>query len=148
MKSLFRALFAVLAAAVITGCATQGVPYKDMQAKLTPPAQQQGRIWLYRDSALGFAIQPDVKLNGIVVGSAVPNAAYYVDRPTGTYEVSASTEVEKKAAFSLESGEVKYVRLTPTFGILVGRIVPELVGSEEALKALPELTVISAPASK
>lgn len=142
MKLLFRVMTAVLIAVGAAGCATQGTPYKQEEAKLTPPAAGEGRMWLYRDSALGFAIQPNVTLNGTVIGSAVPNAAFYVDRPKGTYEVAASTEVEKKATFTLEAGEIKYIRLTPTFGVLVGRIVPELVSAEEAKKALPELTVI------
>ena len=142
MKLLFRVMTAVLIAVGAAGCATQGTPYQQEEAKLTPPAAGEGRMWLYRDSALGFAIQPNVTLNGTVIGSAVPNAAFYVDRPKGTYEVAASTEVEKKATFTLEAGEIKYIRLTPTFGVLVGRIVPELVSAEEAKKALPELTVI------
>lgn len=143
MNLLVRALVAILIAVGAAGCATQGTPYKQEEAKLSPPVAGEGRIWLYRDSALGFAIQPSVMLNGTVIGSAVPNAAFYVDRPKGTYEVSASTEVEKKATFTLEAGEIKYIRLTPTFGVMVGRIVPELVSAEEAKKALPELTVIA-----
>jgi hypothetical protein len=86
-----------------------------------------------------------VTLNGSVIGSAVPNAAFYADRPKGTYEVTASTEVEKKVSFTLESGEIKYVRLSPTFGIVVARIVPELVSAEEASTALADLTVIAPP---
>jgi len=142
MNRLFLALSIAFASIVLGGCAT-GTPYKQEAAKLSPPAAGEGRVWMYRDSALGFAIQPDVKLNGVVVGTAVPNAAFYVDRPKGNYEVAASTEVEKKATFTLEAGETKYVRLTPTFGVMVGRIVPELVSAEEAKKALPDLTVVT-----
>lgn len=143
MRLLFRVFTALLIAIAAAGCATQGTPYKQEEAKLTPPTPGNGRIWLYRDSSLGFAVQPNVTLNGVVIGTAVPSAAFYVDRPKGTYEVAASTEVEKKASFTLEPGEIKYIRLTPTFGIMVGRIVPELVSAEEAKKALPELTVIA-----
>jgi hypothetical protein len=50
-------------------------------------------------------------------------------------------------SFTLESGEIKSVRLTPTFGIVVGRIVPELVSAEEATKALPDLMVIGSARS-
>jgi hypothetical protein len=144
MKLVFRVLAVVLIALGAAGCATQGTPYKQAETTLTPPAAGNGRIWMYRDSALGFAIQPNVTLNGAVVGTAVPNAAFYLDRPKGSYEVAASTEVEKKASFTLEGGEVKYIRLTPTFGVLVGRIVPELVSADEAKKALADLNVITA----
>jgi hypothetical protein len=65
----------------------------------------------------------------------------------GLREGAASTEVERKVSFTLESGEIKSVRLTPTCGIVVGRIVPELVSAEEATKALPNLTVIGSARS-
>jgi hypothetical protein len=42
-------------------------------------------------------------------------------------------------SFTLAAGEQRYVRLTPTFGLLVGRIAPELVSRDEALKDMKEL---------
>jgi len=148
MKLLFKAIAAVLIAATVAGCSTPGTPYKQEEARLTPPAAGAGRIWIYRESSFGYAVQPSVLLNGAVVGSAVPNAAFYIDRPKGNYVVAASTEVEKQASFLLEPGEVKYVRLTPTSGLMIGRIVPELVSAEEAQKALPDLSVIATKSAK
>jgi hypothetical protein len=138
----------LVAALALTGCATQGVPYKEQEAKLPPLATSAGRIFIYRSSSLGFAVQPTVYLNGAAIGTAVPNAVYFVDRPKGTYEIVASTEVEKKVTFVLDTGEIKYVRLTPTFGVLVGRIVPELVAKDEATKELLELTFITPSTTK
>jgi hypothetical protein len=45
---------------------------------------------------LGAAVQRAVKLNGEVVGKAVPQGFFYVDRPPGDYTVTTATEVEKK----------------------------------------------------
>jgi len=143
-----RMVLIFVAAIALAGCATQGVPYKEQEAKLPPLAASAGRIFIYRSSSLGFAVQPTVYLNGAPIGTAVPNAAYFVDRPKGTYEIAASTEVEKKVTFVLDTGEIKYVLLTPTFGVLVGRIVPELVAKDEATKELLELTFITPSPAK
>lgn len=143
-----RTILMLIAALALTGCATQGVQYKEQEAKLPQLAASSGRIFIYRSSSLGFAVQPTVYLNGAAIGTAVPNAVYFVDRPKGTYEIAASTEVEKKVTFVLETGEVKYVRLTPTFGVLVGRIVPELVAKDEATKELLDLTLITPSTAK
>ena len=144
MEAWQKVMSAALTAIALGGCATGGVPYKEQADKLAKPNAADGRVFLYRSSMLGAAIQPNVTLNGVVVGSAVPMGVFYVDRPKGTYEVSASTEVEKKATFTLDPGETKYVKLTPTFGILVGRIVPELVDADTARKEMLDLTLIPA----
>lgn len=143
-----RTILILIAALALAGCATQGVPYKEQEAKLPPLAASSGRIFIYRSSSLGLALQPTVYLNGAAIGTAVPKAVYFVDRPKGTYEIAASTEVEKKVTFVLETGEIKYVRLTMNFGVLVGRIVPELVAKDEATKELLDLTLISPSMTK
>ena len=143
-----RMVLVLIAALALAGCATQGVSYKEQEAKLPQLSASAGRIFIYRSSSLGFAVQPNVFLNGVVVGTAVPNAVYFFDRPKGSYEIATSTEVEKKVTFVLDSGEIKYVRLTPTIGLLVGRIVPELVAKEEATKELLDLTLITPSTAK
>lgn len=57
----------VLVSALLSACAS-GPKYADVmstQPSLTPT---QGRIYFYRPSALGAAVQPDIKLNGQKVG--------------------------------------------------------------------------------
>jgi hypothetical protein len=43
-------------------------------------------------------------------------------------------------SFVLDKGEVKYVRTKVAFGVMVGRVIPELVSSEEAMKELQDLS--------
>jgi len=148
MRFQRRTVLVCMATLALVGCATQGVPYKEQEAKLPQLTASGGRIFIYRSSSLGFAVQPSVYLNGVAVGTAVPNAVFFVDRPKGTYEITTSTEVEKKVTFVLDSGEIKYVRLTPTFGLLIGRIVPELVAKDEATKELLDLTLITPSTAK
>jgi hypothetical protein len=69
---------------IVAGCATSGPKYLEMVPNMTKLSPDMGRIYIYRTTVLGAAIQPDVKVNGEVVGSAVPNGFFYVDRSSGT----------------------------------------------------------------
>ncbi|TCS36794.1 uncharacterized protein DUF2846 [Paucimonas lemoignei] len=127
-------------AVVLTGCAS-GVKHKDMQASIPALKADQGRIYFYRSaSMLGAALQPDINLDGKVVGESKPGGFFFVDTNVGNHEVATSTEVEKKLTFTLDKGEVKYVKTSPSFGVMVGRIVPELVNAAEAQNEISDLS--------
>ncbi|MCG6537401.1 MAG: DUF2846 domain-containing protein [Syntrophales bacterium LBB04] len=82
---------------------------------------------MYRTTILGAAVQPEVKLNGEVIGRAVPNGFFYVDKPRGNYEIMTSTEVDRKLSLTLDPGQTRYVRLNIAMGFFVGHVYPELV---------------------
>jgi hypothetical protein len=128
----------------LSGCAT-GAKYTEVASTLPPLAPSQGRIYFYRPSALGTAVQPDIKLNGQKVGTAKPHGFYFVDRAPGNYEVTAATETEKKLTFTLEPSQERFVRLRIQMGVLVGRIVPELVDKADAERELGKLSFIPDP---
>jgi hypothetical protein len=134
----------VLVAVLVAGCAS-GPKYSLVASTFPSMPAQRGRIFFYRPSALGPAVQPDIKLNGEKVGTAKPHGFYFVDRDPGNYEVTAATETEKKLTFVLESGQERYVRLKIQMGVFVGRIVPELVDRQEAEGELKELSYIAEP---
>jgi hypothetical protein len=127
---------------LVSACAT-GPKYTEVASTIPSLVSSKGRIYFYRPSALGAAVQPDIKLNGQKVGTAKPGGFYFVDRDTGNYEVTAATETEKKLTFTLEPLQERYVRLKMQFGILVGRVIPELVNKDEAEKELKELRYIA-----
>ena len=129
---------------VLSGCAT-GAKYTEVVSTLPPLAPSQGRIYFYRPSAFGTAVQPDINLNSQKVGTAKPHGFYFVDRPPGNYEVTAATETEKKLTFTLEPGQERFVRLRIAMGVLVGRIIPELVDKAQAEKELSSLSFIAEP---
>jgi hypothetical protein len=135
---------AVLVALAFTGCAS-GPKYTDVRSTFTIPAPTQGRIFFYRPSAFGAAVQPDVNLNGQKVGTAKPHGFYFVDRTPGNYEVTSATETEKKLTFTLEPGQERYVRLKIQMGVFAGRIIPELVDKKEAEDELKSLSYIAEP---
>jgi hypothetical protein len=106
----------------------------------------QGRIYFYRNSSLlGAAMQPNILLNGRVVGESKPGGFFYVDDAPGPKEVSSSTEVERKLTFTLDRGQTRYVRTAVGMGVMVGRVYPELVDPTAAEKELLETSYIGSP---
>jgi len=141
-------ILAFCAFTLLAGCATGGARYGDVNVAAPKLAADRGRIYFYRTSILGLAIQPDIKLNGESVGSAVPSGFFFVDRPRGNYTASAATEVESKLAFTLAAGETKYVRTSITPGIIVGHMNFELVSKSEAEGELASLNQVARTASR
>jgi hypothetical protein len=123
----------------LMGCATSGPTFMQMQSGLTPIAANNGRIYVYRASVLGAAIQPSVKLDGTTVGEAIPEGYFFVDRPAGTYKISTETEVDRTVSLTLGPGEVRYVRLDVSIGFVVGHISPVLVDTAQAEKEIQKL---------
>ena len=143
--AILRGLFAVVVPVVLLSACASGPKYTEAISSIPALSPSQGRVYFYRPSAMGTAVQPDINLNGQKVGTAKPHGFYFVDRDPGNYEVTAATETEKKLTFVLEQGQERYVRLKIQMGVLVGRIVPELVDKGEAEKELKSLSYIAAP---
>jgi len=130
MKCIIRKGVVLMAALLVAGCAS-GPSFDKMADSIQAVPSGQGRIFCYRNSAFGAAVQPAIRLNGEVVGKAVPQGFFYVDRPAGTYEISASTEAERSLTINLEAREEKYVRLEVKMGLFVGHIKPVLVDTSK-----------------
>jgi hypothetical protein len=143
MLTTLRASFLLLLVTFIAGCAATGPKMSEMKSTIPALSPDQGRIYFYRTtSMLGAAVSADLRLNGDVVGRSQRGAFFYVDRPAGNYEVASSTETEKKLSFALDAGETKYVRTYVGVGVVVGRIVPELVNADEASKEMDNLAYV------
>jgi hypothetical protein len=131
MRTRPLSLIALIVSMLLAGCATAGPKFSEMSAATNrPPAPGNGRIYFYRTTVLGAALQPEVRLNGQVVGRAVPRGFFFVDAPAGNHEVSTSTEVERKLTLTLEPSQVRYVKFNVSMGFFVGHVYGELV--EEA----------------
>jgi hypothetical protein len=139
----------ILAAAFITmlvsACAS-GPKYTEVQSSIPAISADKGRIYFYRSGNIfGSGIQPSVMLNGVKVGDSVPGGFFFVDRDPGNYEVLLSTEVDRKATFTLARGQQQHVRMSVTLGAIVYRVYPELVDGPTALGELRDLSYIGAP---
>ncbi len=139
MKLLPLAL--VCATLALTGCAASGPKMTDMASTIPAMKADQGRVYFYRkDTLLGAALQPNVMMDGAVVGESRRGSFFYVDAATGSHEAATTTEATNKVSFVLAPGETKYVRTDPTMGVLVWRITPTLVGSDEAKAEMATLS--------
>lgn len=132
-----RTVLLILAAA-LTGCAS-GPKYSEIKGSIPELNPEQGRIFFYRPSALGAAIQPNILLNGNVVGEMVPQGFFFVDRSPGTYMATARTESEATLEIQLPANETRYVRGSISLGIFVGRPNLTLVDPPEARIELGDL---------
>jgi hypothetical protein len=130
--SIGKAVFALTLLLCVGACATSGARFADMNQGLPAPSAGNGRIFIYRTTLWGLAVQPSVTLDGEEIGDAVPRGFFYVDRPAGTYRISTSSEPEGTLSLPLEAGQTRYVRLGISIGFFsVGQVYPELVASEE-----------------
>lgn len=137
-------MFAVLlVATVVAGCAS-GPKFETVASSIAPVPSNQARIYFYRSGSIGAAIQPTVTLNGTVVGKAEPNGVFYVDRAPGNMEVITGSEIERKLTFTAGAGETRYVKLGVGLGVLVWRIIPELVDEARAKSDIADLAFIAA----
>jgi hypothetical protein len=147
MKSL-RSVFVLLVVALLTACAS-GPKMAEVQSSIPALKADEGRVYFYRSgSMVGAAIQPNILVNGKVVGESKPGGFFFVTSAPGPMEVAVSTEVEKKLTFTLEAGQTRYVRTKIGFGIIAGRVYPELVDPAEATKELAETSYTGAPLPK
>jgi hypothetical protein len=127
-----------LGALCLVGCAS-GPRYSEINSKFTEPSAGSGRIFIYRTTVFGAAIQPSVKINDQVVGSAVPQGFFYVDRPAGSYKISTSTEVKRDLSLTLDDGQTRYVQLVISMGFVAGHVSPELVENAKGEKDIRSL---------
>jgi hypothetical protein len=130
---------ALCAVAWLSGCAATGPKYADIAPNLPGIASGQGRLLVYRMGGLGPAVQPDVRLDGQVIGTSRPEGFFFVDRPAGRYTVSARTEAETRLEVVLLDGATTYIETSITLGLFVGQPRLSLQSEAVAQAALPGL---------
>ena len=147
MKNV-KFLLVLVVSLVVSGCAS-GPKHAEVASSIPALRSDEGRIYFYRsNSMVGAAVQPNISLNGKVVGESKPGGFFFVDAKAGPIEVSTSTEVEKKLTFTLEPRQTRYVRTVVGFGVFVGRIYPELVAPAEGEAELKEMSYIGSALRK
>jgi hypothetical protein len=130
----------LLSGLLLGGCAASGPKHAEIMQALPTLNQGHGRIYFYRDrNIVGAAIQPNIRLNGEVVGSSTPGGFFFVDRAEGKYSVAVATEVENRVEFNLAVGQTRYVRTYVSMGILIGRVYPQLIEPDQARADLGDL---------
>lgn len=128
------------AVVLLSGCATGGFRYEEMASAIPPLQGNACRVFFYRDaSMMGAAIQPEIRLDGQVVGRSQPGGFFYVDTQPGRHLATSQTEVEARLEFDLVAGQTVYVASSMGFGLLVGRVNLNVRPESTALADLSSL---------
>jgi len=138
MKPFFKLIPVLVLSFFMASCAASGPKFTELSNSISTLPPDTGRIFIYRTSFLGAGVQPEVKLNGEIIGKAIPQGFFYADRKPGNYEVLTSTEVDRRLSLTLNSGQVRYVRLDVSFGFFVGHVFPVLVEDEVGKSEIQE----------
>jgi hypothetical protein len=144
MKKLLLLVTLAVTFVFLQGCAT-GPGYAEMAGSIPPVPADKGRIYFYRPSALGAAVQPAVRLDGKEVGTAKSKGFFYVDAEPGNHFVETTTEVSRRLTLILEKGQTRYVKLSISMGFAVGHVYPELVDDAVGKKDVAECKYIGKP---
>ena len=134
-------------AGLLSGCAS-GTKFSEYRPTVAPPAEGVARIWFYRPSAFGAAVQPAVKLDEQVVGHAVPHGFFHVETTPGTHLVSSATEWKHKTSINVTTNADSYVRLNMAMGLFVGHVVPHEVPESKATNELKNLHLVTNESKK
>ncbi len=99
-------VLAFLVFALLAACATPvGTDYTAMSVSLPPLKPGEGRVFFYTPRVrFGGDVQPELRLNGTVVGFAVPSGFFYVDRPPGRYEATGKTAADGRLELPARGG--------------------------------------------
>ncbi len=135
MRSLANIIFLLIFVSFMGGCAS-GPTYQEMAPSISELPDDFGRVYFYRTTALGAALQPEVKMNNEVVGEAIAQGFFYVDKEPGKYEIMTSTEVDRTLSLILDAGQTRYVRFEVSIGFFVGHVYPELASVEEGREGI------------
>jgi hypothetical protein len=133
-------LVAILACALACACAS-GPTLSDARASVPVLAAGKARIYFYRTGIVGAAYQPEVTLNGAVVGKAAPRGVYFRDVAPGHYAVTTRL-TRKVVEFDVAAGQKMYVRMDYSFGF---NIDPELIQASVGEREISELSFVPAP---
>lgn len=123
--------------ASLAGCADT----KYRSDAMPPLAANQARIVFFRNTSfVGANLQTGIVYDGNVVGNSRAGTYFYIDTTPGTHDISTSNDLNSHLGLTLAAGETRFVKTGMGLGQLAGRIEPESVSSDRALRELPELT--------
>jgi len=135
MKKFLFYLLIIISMAFFISCAS-GVPYTEMKPSIIPEEPNTGRIFFYRITAFGAALQPDIIMNEEKIGTSIAKGFFYLDKPPGDYTVVTSTEVKRKVSFVLDPEQTRYIRFNVSMGFFAGHVYGELVDPSKAIKEI------------
>ena len=119
--------FLALGAALgLVSCAS-GPTYTEIVKTLPPIPKGKGRVFVYREDAIGMAVRPKIKIDDQPIGTSKAQGFSYSDQTVGQHVVSLTTETTKRTTVAVTAGQPSFVQTHMGFGVLVGHVVPTFV---------------------
>jgi Protein of unknown function (DUF2846) len=132
MNMRYARLLVLAVLSALIGCAS-GPKLNSVRSSIPNLSPEQARIYFYRASYFGGAYQPEVTVDGQVVGRAQIEGVYFKDYAPGKYLVSTSLAQGNDVSLILSAGDVKYIRLKYRIGFAVyPELVDRAVGESES----------------
>ncbi len=115
----------------LASCAS-GPSYAEALKTMPPIPKGKGRVFIYRDTTLGAAIRPKIRIDEQPVGTSVAKGFSYSDQTPGPHVVSLVTEWKHKDTVTVTAGQPSFVRTHVTIGAFVGHVIPTALSKSEA----------------
>ena len=138
---IVRPILAVLAVAMVTGCAStrQVVRLPDQSKTIEDPSK--ARIYVLRTTSLGCGVSMKVTDTGHLVGKTGAKGFLCWERPPGNILIKSKAENTCTLPLRTEAGSVYYVHQQVRMGILYARnkllLLPEQEGKKKLSKCNP-----------
>ena len=138
---MIRSLFLSFAmVALLSGCGSDGVLYRDAKPGYAAIAQGQARLYIYREtSVFGTRVQPQILLDGAVIRTSVPGSYTKLDINPGSHVLSVANQTQKTYSFKADPKAELFVREAPGGGWLVGNVAFQPVAPLDAAKEMASL---------
>ena len=142
-------LLAVAAMLSLSGCATFGPKYSTMKNKIAELPKEKGRIVFYRpDAIFGHGFQPDILLNGKLIGISRSGTIFYVDVDSGMYRVTVPAVLysgETTIDIGVPKNKTVYVKSYLSGSAFAGKTKVEVISSEQAITEINDLEFMANP---
>jgi len=115
----------------LASCAS-GPSYAEALKTMPPIPKGKGRVFVYRDTTLGAAVRPKIRIDDQPIGTSVAKGFCYSDQSPGPHVVSLVTEWKHKDTVTVTAGQPSFVRTHVTLGAFVGHVIPTALSKSEA----------------
>jgi Protein of unknown function (DUF2846) len=140
MRKIKSSFVAVMLLLLASGCASVPMASKedDAAAKNFQAPADLGRIYVYRNEAMGGAVKIPITLDGKLVGSTGRNTFFVFDASPGSHEVGCIGETPGKVTVDLKGGEAAYVWQEMKMGMWAASCAMHIVDQETEQKGVSE----------
>ncbi len=129
-------------ALALASCAS-GPSYTEALKTMPPIPKGKGRVYVYRDTILGAAIRPKIRIDEQTIGTSTAKGFCYSDQSPGQHVVSLVTEWKHKDTVSVSVGQPSFVRTHVTMGAFVGHVIPTALSRSEAESEIQNCNLVT-----